>query len=76
MALQVFIQNPDSGEPWALCGSPNDDKEFCGRDLAAAIGHFALAEIEGAVAAGEKEFTLDIKIKEMTAEEVAALPDI
>ena len=72
MALQVFIQNPESGEPWALCGSVKDHWE----DLAKAIGHFTQAEVEGLAVDGEQEFSLDIKLVEMSEEEVAALPDI
>lgn len=72
MALQVFVANPDSGEPWALCGSVNDKWE----DLAKAIGHFAQAEVEGAAPFGEQEFDISIKLVEMTEEQVAALEDI
>jgi len=72
MALQVFIQNPEAGEPWALCGSIKDHWE----DLAKAIGHFGQAEVENAALNGEKELNLAIKLVEMSEAEVAALPDI
>ncbi len=72
MALQVFIANPESGEPWALCGSVTDHWE----DLAKAIGHFGQAEVEGAASMGEQKLTLEIKLVEMTEEQVAALEDI
>ncbi len=72
MALQVFIQNPDSGEPWALCGPALGDWE----GLAKALGHFAQAEVESAANNGDTNLSLDFKLVEMTEEEVAALPDI
>jgi len=70
MALQVFIQNPDSGEPWCYCGPAKGDWQ----EMVKAIGHFGQAEVDGED--GEREFSIDIKVVEMTDEEVAALPDI
>jgi hypothetical protein len=70
MTKQVFIQNPDSGEPWALCGSVEDEV------LAKALGYFVQAEVENAARENEKKFDISIKLVEMTDEEVAALPDI
>lgn len=69
MAKQVFIQNPESGEPWALCGSVDDNWQ----DLAKAIGHYAQSEVEAAASNGEKELTLVLKLVEMSESEVAAI---
>ncbi len=71
--LQVFIQNPESGEPWALCGS-TDPAEW--KQLANALGLFLQAETQNAADNGEKEFNISVKLVEMTDAEVAALPDI
>lgn len=72
MTLQVFVQNPDSGEPWAFCGPALEDWE----GLVKAIGHFAQAEAESAAQNGDKEFSLDFKLVEMTEEEIKNLPEI
>jgi len=72
MALQVFVQNPESGEPWALCGSVNEPWQ----DLAKAIGCFAQAEVEAAASNGEKLVTLELKLVDMSEEQVAALEEI
>lgn len=65
--LQVFVKNPESSEPWALCGSVQDLQE-----TVKAIGHYVQAELEN----DEKEFTLAFKMVEMTEKEVEALPDM
>ena len=72
MALQVFVQNPEAGEPWAYCGPAKGDWQ----DMVKAIGHYGQAEVENAAMNGEKELTLAFKLVEMSEEEVAALEEI
>lgn len=70
--LRVFIQNPESGEPWAYCGDVDKDWQ----KLATALGHFTQAEVENAAGNGEREISINIKLVRMTDAEVAAMPDI
>lgn len=75
MSLQVFIQNPNSGEPWALCGPALGDWQ----NLAKTLGYFAQAEVAAAAESKyepDRKFSIDFKIVEMSEEEIAALPDI
>lgn len=39
MTMQVFIRNPDSGEPWAYCGP------YGALDTRNAIGHYITSEL-------------------------------
>lgn len=64
---QYFIQNPDSGEPMLHCGSDLTS-------VMASIGYMIEADLHELQEDGD-EATFIISRKDMTDEEVDALPD-
>lgn len=75
---RLFAQNPMSGEPWYYCGTVTDGRstEAHRRELATAIGHLAIGEMEGAMLDEQPTFSLDFEVRMMTDAEVEALPDL
>lgn len=70
--MAVFIQSEESVEPWCYCGKANDDPY----ELAKAIGLYVQSEIESAVHCKEDNLSFNIKLKEMTEDEIAAIPEL
>lgn len=66
--FRYFIRNPESGEPWFYCGTP-DDETLSGD----AIKDFVLSEIGNMF--GDDTFTVEVCRHEMTDAEVAALSE-
>lgn len=70
-AKRVFLTNLDSGEPGMYCGTLADAP-----DLIRGLGFVLQAEVDAADGMGLAKISLEVKIREMTDEEVAALPEM
>lgn len=72
---RYFIRNPESGEAWAYCGEPGDrinDAHFI-----MALGQFLFNEIVNDFGGADGDLlTVEIKRRDMTDEEIQALPDM
>jgi hypothetical protein len=68
---RIFARNPNSGEPAYYCGEAKDS-----HDLRSAIADIVLGELDNILCGGSDQETIEFEVKEMTDEEVDALPDI
>jgi len=68
---RIFLRNLESGEPAAYCGEASDMD-----DVTQSIRHMLEAELPEEISQGNETIDYRIEVKDMTDEEVAALPDL